>query len=203
MLIKIINILSIPILFLNAFGVLIGSIWLAFLGQWKFIGEGIFGLIIFYFIISILLLLKMPFARITIRLFEKKSPFGYILAFISQLYINILIVATCALAFTIWSNIYEEVEGIGKARICIGFVPYLLWSWGMALGPWQFLASKEPYNEFSAITQFSASVFYFLFLVSLFISLTLSFIIAIIFGVVHLIVLPTFNIYIAGLGQEG
>ena len=40
----------------------------------------------------------------------------------------------------------------------------------MALVPWQFFASKEPDDELSAITLFSASIFYFLFLGNIFVS---------------------------------
>ena len=67
----------------------------------------------------------------------------------------------------------------------------------MALGPWQYFASKERDNEFSVITLFSASVFYFLFLASMFVSPVLAVVIIIIFGVVQLIVLPIFNMFLA------
>ena len=51
-------------------------------------------------------------------------------------------------------------------------------------------------TSFLRITLFSASVFYFLFLTSIFISPLLELIIIIIFVVTQLIVLPIFNIYI-------
>jgi hypothetical protein len=100
-------------------------------------------------------------------------------------------VATCVFAFFLCSNFYKG-EKVG-----LNLIPYLLWSWGMALGDWQYLASKEQHNEFTAITIFSASAFYFLFLVSIFISPTLAFIVAIIFLIIQLIILPIHNLYIA------
>jgi hypothetical protein len=132
----------------------------------------------------------MLIAGIVVRFYERKNPLFYLFGFISQLYINILIVGTCVFAFFICSRFYN-------GDIDFGYIPYLLWSWGMALGPWQFFASKEPDNEFSVITLFSASIFYFLFLTSIFISPFLGLIIIVIFGVIQLIVLPIFNMYIA------
>jgi uncharacterized membrane protein len=67
----------------------------------------------------------------------------------------------------------------------------------MALGPWQFFASKELDNEFSIITVFIASIFYFLFLISLAMNPAISLIVLIIFGIIQLIVLPVFNLSVA------
>ena len=192
---RILEILSVPIMFLNFAGGIVGGVWLAFLGEWKLIGIGILLLFTSHWILSILMMPVIPIAGIAAHFFEKKNPLGHIFGYLSQLYTNILIVGTCVLAFFICSNFY-------RGSIGFGVVPYLLWSWGMALGPWQFFASKEPDNEFSAITLFSASVFYLLFLVSIFISPLLGLIIVAAFGVVQLIVLPIFNMYLARKMEE-
>jgi len=126
---------------------------------------------------------------IAMHFYEKKNFLAYLFVFISQLYTNLLIVATFIFAFFVCSKFYTGDIGMG-------YIPYLLWSWGMALVPWQFFASKELENGFTAITLFSASVFYFLFLISIFISSRLAIIIIIIFGVVQLIALPIFNMYV-------
>lgn len=190
MLNRIIEIFSVPIMILNFGGGIVGGIWLAFLGEWKLIGIGILLLFTSHWILSILMMPAIPIGAIGLHFYEKKNPLGHLFGFISQLYTNILIVGTCVLAFFICSNFY-------KGGVDFGYIPYLLWSWGMALGPWQFFASKEPNNEFSAITLFSASVFYLLFLVSIFISPLLGLIIIIIFGIVQLILLPIFLMYSA------
>jgi hypothetical protein len=187
---KIIEIFSIPIMILNMAGGIIGGICLAILGEWRLIGIGLLFLFTFHWILAILLMVNLPIAGIAVYCYKRKSILGHLFGFISQLYINILIVGTCVFAFYICSSFY-------KGYIGFGFLPYLLWSWGMALGDWQYLASSEPDNEFAVITIFSASVFYFLFLISIFISPILVLIIIIIFGLVQLIGLPIFNLCIA------
>ena len=187
---RILKILTVPIMFLNLGGGILGGIWLAFLGEWKLIGIGVLLFFISHWILSILMMPGIPIAAIGAHLLERKNPLGYFVGYLSQLYTNILIVGTCVLAFFICSSFY-------RGSIVFGYIPYLLWSWGMALGPWQFFASKEPENEFSAITLFSASVFYLLFLSSILVSPLLGLIIIAFFAVVHLIVLPIFNMCLA------
>jgi len=187
---KIIEILSIPILILNMVGGIIAGIWLAFLGEWKLILIGIVLLFTSHFYLSILMLPGLLFAPICVRLYEKKNPLGHLFGFLSQFYTNLLIVATCAFAFFICTRFYG-----GESKF--GLIPYLLWSWGMALGPWQFFQSKEPDNEFSAITLFSATIFYFLFLISIFLGPIFILIALALFILVQLFVLPIFNMYIA------
>ncbi|MBD3155138.1 MAG: hypothetical protein GF368_00600 [Candidatus Aenigmarchaeota archaeon] len=190
MLNKIIEILSVPIMILNFVGGIIGGIWLAFLGEWTLIVIGVLFLFTSHWILSIFMMPNLLIAGIASQFYEKKNPLGHFFGFISQLYMNLLIISWCIFAFLVCSHFYS-------GEIGITYIPYLLWSWGMALGPWQFFASKEPDNEFSAITLFSASVFYFLFLISIFISPLFRLIITVIFGVVQLIILPIFNMYIA------
>lgn len=187
---KIAEILCIPIIILNFVGGIVGGIWLAFLGEWKLIGIGILLLFTFHWVLAIFMMPSLPLAGLAALFFEKNNPLGYVLAYISQLYTNLLVIGTCALAFFVCSSYYT-------GSISFSYMPYLLWSWGMALGPWQYFASKEPDNEYSAITLFSASVFYLLFIISMFIGASLAIIILVIFGIVQLIVLPTFNIYFA------
>jgi len=187
---RILEILTIPIMILNFGGGIVGGIWLAFLGEWKLIGIGILLLFTSNWFLSILMMPGLLISGIAVQFVGKNKFFLYLFGFLSQLYTNILIVATCFIAFFICSIFY-------KGSIGVSYIPYALWSWGMALGPWQFFASKEPDNEFSAITLFSASIFYFLFLGSIFISPLLSLVIVGIFGLVQLIVLPTLSMYLA------
>ncbi|MDD5746208.1 MAG: hypothetical protein PHO30_02980 [Candidatus Omnitrophica bacterium] len=192
---KILGVLTIPILFLNLLGGIIAGIWLAFLGEWRLIFIGIILLFTSHFYLSILMLPSMIFIPIVASLREKKNPLLYLFGFLSQFYTNLLIIGTCALAFFICTRFYG---GESKFRV----IPYLLWSWGMALGPWQFFQSKEPDNEFSAITLFSATIFYFLFLISLFLGPIFVFLIIVLFLLVQLFVLPIFNMYIANKMDE-
>lgn len=185
MLSKIMNILSLPIIILNIFGGIVGVIWLIFLGEWKLITIGILLVLTSHWIISILMIPSLPLIGIAAYFYEIKSFWRYVFAFISKLYENILIIATCIFAFYLCSSFYNGDIGVG-------YIPYLLWSWVIALSPWQFIASKNPDNEFSPIIVFNASVFYLLFLISIFINSLLVKITIIIFAVVQLIAIPIF-----------
>jgi len=190
MLNKILEILTIPILILNMVGGIIAGVWLAFLGEWRLILIGIILLFTSHFYLSLLMLPGMLFAPIAIRLYEKKNPLGHLFVFLCQFYTNLLIVGTCAFAFFICTNFYD-----GESKF--GLIPYLLWSWGMALGPWQFFQSKEPDNEFSARTLLIATIFYFLFLISIFLGPIFLLLIFALFLLILLFVLPIFDMHIA------
>ncbi len=186
----IIQALAIPIMILNYGGGIVGGIWLAFLGEWRLIIIGIVLMFISHWLLAILMMPGVLLSGIAFKFGEKNKFLLYLFGFLSHLYTNILIVATCVFAFLLCSSFY-------KGTIGVNYIPYLLWSWGMALGPWQYFASKEPENEFSTITLFCASIFYFLILISIFISPYLLLIIVGIFILVQLIVLPAFNMYLA------
>ena len=124
---RIIEILSLPIMLLNMVGGIAGGIWLAILSEWGLIGIGILLLFISHWILFILMIPSLPIAGIAVHFYEKKNFLGHVFGFISQLYTNILIVATCVFAFFVCSSFYTGDIGIG-------YIPYLLWSWGMALG---------------------------------------------------------------------
>ncbi len=186
---KLIEILSIPIMILNMIDIIVGGIWLGILGEWRLIGIGVILLFTSHWIISILLLASVPLDGLGLYLLKKFKPLGLFIVYLSQLYTNLLIIGSCVLSLYICSVFYTEDIGIG-------YIPYLLWAWGMALGPWQYLASKDQDNKFTLITLFSASAFYFLFLVSIFINPVITFIVLVIFGLVQLIILPIYSMYI-------
>lgn len=187
---NIIGILTIPIFILNFGGGIIGGVWLAILGEWRLIGIGVLLLLSSHWLIAILMIPILPLSALSFKLYEKKNILGYLFGFLSQFLQNLLVIATCCFAFYVCSSFYY-------GNIDIGYIPYLLWSWGMALGPWQFFTSQDPDNEFAAIFLLCASVFYFLFLVGLFINSLLALIIVVLFGFVQLIVLPIVCLYFA------
>jgi hypothetical protein len=190
MLNKILEILVIPIMILNFASGIVGGIWLAFLGEWKLIGIGVLLMIASPWFLSILMMPGLLISGIALKYANKNKIIFSSIGFMSQLYTNILITSTCVFAFLVCSSFY-------KGEVGVGYIPYILWSWGMALGPWQFFASKEPANEFSTITLFSASILYFLFLGSIFISPVLSLLIVVMFALVQLLLLPAFNVFLA------
>ncbi len=191
----IIQVLAIPILIVNMFGGLIAGIWLAFLGQWRLILLGVLLLFTSHFYLSILMLPGLIIAPISARLYEKKNPLAYLFIFFSQFYTNLLIIGWCLLSLSVCMHSYD-----GSSKL--GLVPYVLWSWGMALGPWQFFYSKEQNNEFTGLTMFCATIFYLLLIVSIFIGQLPTLIVGILFSLVLLFVLPIFNMVIANRMQN-
>ncbi len=187
---KLIALFTLPIMVLNFVGGLVGGIWLAFLGEWRLIGIGIAMLFTSHMVLGILIMIGFPLAALGLKMMKKFKPIGLLLGFLGQFYTNLLILLTCGIAYFLCISFFSSDS-------VIAFIPYLLWSWGMALGPWQYMASKEPDNEFSGFTIFVAAAFYLLFLVSLFINSTLALIILAVWTFVQLIILPIFNMYLA------
>ena len=186
---RIILFLSFPIMLLNFTSGIVGGIWLAFLGEWKLLGIGFLLMFSAHWGISFLLLPGLAIGGIAVACLHKNYIFGMkCFSFLSQLYTNILIVASCAFAFYICTKQHQSSD--------FALIPYLLWSWGMALGPWQYLASKELDNEFSGITIMIASILYMFFLIALFIGPTVSVLTLLASLFVQLLALPIFNVYV-------
>lgn len=192
---RIMEYLSVPIFILNSFAGIAGGIWLAFLGEWKLIGFGIAMLFTSHLILGILLMPSLPLVALAMKMMQRYKPIGLFLGYLSQLYNNVLILLTCGVAYFICTSFFDS-------NSVIAFIPYLLWSWGMALGPWQYMASKEPDNEFTGLTTFVAAVFYLLFLVSVFIHPTLILVVLGIWTIIQLIVLPIYNLYMANILEK-
>lgn len=185
-----VEILNLPLAILNVGSGVVGGIWLAVLGEWYLIAIGLILLVTGKWIISILLMLSIPLAGVTHHFQDRNKLLFFFFGFLAQFYTNSLIIGTCLLAFVICTSPI-------RVDISAQWVPYLLWSWGMALGVWQFFLSKEPDNESSAITLFCTSILYLLFLVSIFVGPTFTLTIMVIAVVALLIILPVFNLYVA------
>lgn len=190
MLAMIVGVLSVPIMILNFASGIVAGIWLAILGEWGLLGIGILFLFTSHWLIGLLLLPMLPVDALTLYLSGRKNPLGYLTGYISFLYTNILIALTFFFAYSVCKSYYH-------GDTWIGYIPYVLWSWGMALGPWQYMSSREPNNEYSTFTMFCAAAFYLFFLASLFIYPPLVGIILMMFIVVQFIVLPIYLVYVA------
>ncbi|MDD2714462.1 MAG: DUF4339 domain-containing protein [Candidatus Wallbacteria bacterium] len=188
--------LGVPIFIMNLLSGLIAGIWLMTLGNWKLIIVGFVLLCTSHFILSFLMLPCMLFLPIGSKLLMKNNPIGYFFGFLYQVYINFLIVGTCALAFNFCISFYHGSS-------LFGIIPYLLWSWGMALGPWQFFLYKEQDNDFSLITVSCASILYMLFLVSIFLGQKFVSPVILLSIFVQMFILPVVNVFIAIKMQQG
>lgn len=139
---------------LNALGGIVSGIWLALIGQWWALGVGLVGVLVSHFLASILLMPSLLFAAPAAALAERgKQGVATVLAGVSSL-------DTAAL-IAVW--------GIGVLYFFVSrgtagsVIPLLIRSYGVASGPWSFLASKDQQaggNEYSAMATFFLQVGY-------------------------------------------
>jgi len=175
---------------LNAVGGIVAGIWLAINGEWTLIGIGIVFLFTAHYILAILLMPSLALATLAIKIGDRSKLISVVVGFLSQLYTNILLAGSCFVAFSICSSFFY-----GETRL--QFLPYALWSWGMALGPWQYMASQETEESSSGITLFSASILFLFYIISVFISPTMVWIAFFSIVVMQLIIIPVLNTFMA------
>jgi hypothetical protein len=120
--------------FLLNFAGLVGAIWLLTLGEWKMVvGYGVSSLTAPIFL-GILLLPSAGFSVATIWLLQR----GWrILAWL----LGSANVIWCALIIATWCFvIFIDVIGLHETG---PLLPYLLFGYGVAIGPWTYLASQD------------------------------------------------------------
>jgi len=172
--------LMVPIMILNILGGIISGIWLAILGEWGEIIRGIIFMVVSGFAISFALMPSLLFAGPAAIAIEKgKKILGIFFGSLSVLYTVALITVWCI--WIMWLFVSSATEN--------SLIPLLIWSYGVALAPWMWLAQKDQEgggNEFSTFTTFFAQVAYILGMIMFFFGTTLGFV-AIIFGVIMFI----------------
>ncbi|MCD6337046.1 MAG: hypothetical protein J7M01_02290 [Candidatus Marinimicrobia bacterium] len=171
--------LTVPIALLNLLGGIVSGIWLAILGEWGEIVRGIIFLVISGFAISFALMPGLLFAGPAAMAMERgKKILGVFFGSLSVLYTVALITVWCIWVF--WLFVSSATES--------SLIPLLIWSYGVALGPWMWLAQKDQQgggNEFSTLTTFFAQAAYILGMIMFFFGATLG-TIAIAFGTIML-----------------
>ena len=164
---------------LNLLGGIFSGIWLAILGKWGDIFRGILFIMVAGFAISIVLMPSLLFAAPAAMAIEKgKKLLGVFFGSLSVLYTVALITVWCI--WVMWLFVSSVTDN--------SLIPLLIWSYGVALAPWMWLAQKDQQgggNEFSIFTIFFAQVSYILSMILFFLGTTL-YIIAITFGVIML-----------------
>lgn len=185
---KILALFAAPIVLLNIGSGVVGGVWLLFRGEWSLLIVGVLWGFLSQWLLSLLMLPGIGIGMLGIWLQDRKWAV-YLFGYLSQCYTNGLILFTCFTAFFLCMRFAPEPVGVST-------IPYLLWSWGMALGPWQFFASKERDNEFSALTLMVSSVLYFFFILSVFLPAIFRAIAFLVFSAGLLIVLPIAVLYI-------
>lgn len=126
--------LSIPLMLMNVFGGIVSGIWLAFLGEWRLIFIGLLVAVSGTLPISIALLPSILFALPAAKLVERGyMALAVVLTVPSALYTVAVMSGWCYLVFSAAFTFAAERHA----------VPILLWSYGVATGPWTYMASKE------------------------------------------------------------
>ena len=158
------SILMLPIFILNLLGGIVSGIWLIVLGKWGMFLHGILIALFGSYLITLLslpamFLLMMP----TAYFYEKKQmALGTIFGFLNLIYTIALITFWCLTIMLYFINSSNERS----------LMPAIIWSYGVALGPWMYMASKENQgegrNEFSALTVLWTQISYIIAMIMFF-----------------------------------
>jgi hypothetical protein len=172
-----ISTLMLPIIILNLLGGIIAGIWLAILGEWRAIGIGIASIFVSHFALSFALMLSMPLMFPVAYFIEKRNKIGiFFFGFLNLAYTMGLITFWCVGVLYFFASMATSQS----------IIPMLVWSYGIALSPWIFLAQKDEQakNDFSTFSTFLAEIAYIIaILMVLFIRTTILNIL-IMFGVI-------------------
>ncbi len=160
---KIISATTVPIMILNFFGAFIGGIWLLFLGEWKLVLGALIFSFIFPSVYGLIVMPLLPLDFLMFKLIEKdKKKSAMVIGFIANMLTTTVNLSWVVAAFIFVTRTFEH-NGNNP-------IPYVLYFWEIALGPFQFMASKEPPNSIGTyvglyllqISYILLCVFYFL-----------------------------------------
>jgi hypothetical protein len=133
---KFIIFFSIPLLFVNTFGGIVALIWLIIIGGYGFlIGAGILS---FFFSAFGLALLMLPATGLQVLGFKLIQKDQKILGLILMYLANLILVSV----FSAWI-LYVYYFGLVNVQSESDLLPVMLWCYGVATGPIQWMASKE------------------------------------------------------------
>lgn len=132
--VKIAEALAIPLGLINTFVMIIAGMWLAILGEWGLIGSGILVLFISIFGLVSALMPGMLFAGPAAAFYKKGNKLGfYIFGCLSTLYSMAVLSAWCI------AILYYFTKDANSDS----FIPTLLWSYGVAIGPVLWISQKD------------------------------------------------------------
>ncbi|WP_271065391.1 hypothetical protein [Caulobacter sp. NIBR1757] len=145
-------ILAIPIMLLNWLGGIVGFIWLIVLGDWATIGLGVAVLLVGTFAIGLALAPGMLVMAPMAALYERgRRTSALVIGALGLLWTYAVLTVWCVGMFT---YMLSRAEGDS-------IIPYLLWGYGAATGPWTYMAHKESRADPSApatMTAFAAQL---------------------------------------------
>ena len=155
------SILLVPIGIVNVLSGVVAGIWLAILGEWWAILYGLLAFAVGVILLSLVLLPSTVFvARATYFLEKGQKILAYPFVFLSALYTVAVITAWCTfvLGFFIANSSASS------------FYPLLLWSYGVGVTPWAYMAHEEtqedPSNYPPIISTFFTQVGYIIMMIA-------------------------------------
>ena len=152
-LINTINILALPIVFINNFGVIAAGIWLLLLGEWNIIIQGLVILLSGYVLPLWIFMIGMIFVMPSTYFIEKNNQTaGMFFGFMNVLSAVAIIVVWCVIVLFY----FLKLAGYGS------FYPTILWSYCITTSPLAYLAYKDLQggNEAAMILAFFAELSY-------------------------------------------
>ncbi len=142
---------------LNVFGGIVGGLWLLFSGEWLFVllafGISLIIPTVYSFtLMPIGFLFALPITYFTEK---KKTALAIIFGAINMLVNNIVLLLWVIMVFAYMIDT-AKVSGINA-------IPFLLFGWEVAIGPFTYMASKEPRDSFATfISVFFMQISYLL-----------------------------------------
>jgi hypothetical protein len=125
---------QLPIMLLNAFGVIVSGAWLLAIGEWRPVIIGVITAIFAPMLLRLALLPGTLFAASGAYFAQKGVTIGiYFIGLLSSIYIYVLIAAWCG------GIIFYFMQNPAPGA----FWPLLIWSYGIATSPWSYLAQRE------------------------------------------------------------
>jgi len=126
--------LSIPLMILNMLGGIVSGIWLGVLGEWRIIGAGVLVFFVSTGLLGFALMPSLLLAAPAAYCAERGKTAGLVIfGALSSVYIMGLITAWCC------GVLFLFVKDASAGSL----IPRLLWSYGLATGPWAYMASKD------------------------------------------------------------
>ncbi|WP_454065010.1 hypothetical protein [Candidatus Nitrospira salsa] len=131
------TLLTVPLTILNVLGGICSVIWLAILGDWGAIGYGLLAIMGSIYVISLACMPLLATGLAGEYFADKGRIFlCYIVVALSSLYIVMIMTVWCG------SVLYFFVARATSES----FIPLLIWSYVVALTPWQWMVQKEIQN---------------------------------------------------------
>ena len=141
---------SFPILFINSFGGIIAFVWLMFESEWTLIIQGVLAFFVSSLILAIAFLPAVGVSLIGMLFYKMKIKILAFPIFYIATLLNIAVIS-------IWTLVVFSYA-LDNSSSETSLIPITLWAYGVAVGPIQYMASKEGSENVGALllTTFSA-----------------------------------------------